>query len=65
MAHSTESKESFLPPLWLLTLIGIGLFVWALVELKELVVLLVVSYAIAYLIDPALNWLESKKIPRP
>jgi predicted PurR-regulated permease PerM len=64
MPKTLESKDSFLPPLWMLSIIGAVFFVWAIYELKELVVLLVVSYAIAYIIHPALTWLESKKIPR-
>lgn len=64
MAKSAENKESFIPPLWLLTLLGFAFVLWVLFELKELVVLLVVSYAIAYIMDPVLKWLESKRIPR-
>jgi predicted PurR-regulated permease PerM len=62
--NETTNRESFLPPLWVLTLIGISLVFWALIELKEIVVLLVVGYSIAYVIDPILEYLEKRKISR-
>ena len=37
---------------------------WVLLELKELVSLLVVGYALAYVINPLLTVLERRKIPR-
>lgn len=39
-------------------------FLWLLVTLKELVVLLVVGYSLAYLVAPILSYLETKKISR-
>jgi len=52
------------PPLWLFTLL-LGVVVsWILFELKELVSLLVVGYAIAYVINPLLSVLERRKVPR-
>jgi len=59
-----KTKESFLPPLWILstaTLIGL---VWLAVQLKELVVLLVIGYFVAYAIDPILSKLEAKGLSR-
>lgn len=61
-AHS--AKESFLPPLWVLTLAVLIGMVWLLHELKEIVVLLVVGYCIAYLMDPLLRWGESRGVRR-
>ena len=58
-------KKSFVPPLWMLTLIGIALFAWIVIELKEMVVLLVVSFSISYVISPLLNWMERRGISRP
>ena len=60
----TTSEDSFLPPLWILTLIACGTLGWLLYQLKEIVVLLVVGYSIAYLVDPVLDWLETKKVSR-
>lgn len=58
------SRDSFLPPLWVLTVLSIwGLF-WLASSLREIVVLLVVGYCLAYIIDPILEYLEKKKISR-
>ena len=56
--------NSFLPPLWILTLIGIALLGYVMIELKEIVTLLLVGYSIAYCIDPILDKLEKRKISR-
>lgn len=61
---SRSSREHFLPPLWVLTIVACGVCLWLLVQLKEIVVLLVVGYAIAYLINPWLTWLERHKVGR-
>lgn len=53
-----------LPPLWMLTALVAALAVWLLFELKEIVVLLVVGYCIAYLIDPLVTWLERRGVRR-
>jgi predicted PurR-regulated permease PerM len=58
------ADDRILPPLWVLVLMGAALLVWLLYSLKELVVLLLVSYYITYLINPLLNWLEEKRIRR-
>lgn len=58
------SRESFLPPLWILSLVAITLFLWVAYQVKELVVLLVLGYFIAYAIDPLLCYLEKKKVSR-
>jgi len=59
-----NSNKTFLPPLWILTLAGVILFIWLLVSLKEIVTLLVVSYCIAYVMNPTLCSLEARRIPR-
>ena len=53
-----------LPPLWVLTSLAVLIGIWLLYQLKEIVVLLVVGYSIAYLINPLLSDLEKKKISR-
>ena len=52
------------PPLWLFTILLAVVVSWILLELKELVSLLVMGYAIAYVINPLLSVLERRKIPR-
>lgn len=59
-----NTKESFIPPLWIVTLISIALFFWVAYQLKELVVLLVLGYFIAYALDPILRKLEKRNISR-
>lgn len=63
MSRAT-SHESLLPPRWVLVLAALGLLAWLLVSLKEIVVMLVLGYCIAYVIDPLLEWLERRKISR-
>lgn len=60
-----KTNESLLPPLWVLTIAVVCGVIWLISELREIVVLLVVGYAIAYVIDPILDWLEKRKISRP
>lgn len=62
--NSSKKIESLMPPLWILTLLGCAVSLWILYQLKEIMVLLVVGYSIAYVIDPALDYLERKKISR-
>jgi predicted PurR-regulated permease PerM len=61
---SRNTRESFLPPLWLLTLLGVVGVLWVLLQLKELVVLLVVGYCISYAIEPILLRLQRRRIGR-
>jgi predicted PurR-regulated permease PerM len=59
-----NAKESALPPLWVTTT---SLFVgalWLAAQLKELVVLLVLGYFLAYAIDPLLRKLERQGLSR-
>lgn len=57
-------RISILPPPWITLLIALTLGLWLVVQLKEIVVLLVVAYALAYTIDPLLGTLERRRIPR-
>lgn len=61
---NSSARDSFLPPLWVLAATFVGLLIWLIVELRELVVLLVVGYFLAYAIDPLLEGLERRRIPR-
>lgn len=54
-----------LPPLWVMIMLLCALAVWLVSELKEIVVLLVIAFAVAYLIEPLINRLERMKISRP
>lgn len=60
-----KAKESFLPPLWILTSATLIGLIWLAVQLKELVVLLVIGYFVAYAIDPILTKLQGKGVSRP
>jgi predicted PurR-regulated permease PerM len=60
-----KQRDSFLPPRWFLTVAVLVGIVWLVAELRELVVLLVIGYFIAYAIDPMLQWLQSKGFARP
>ena len=60
----TGKKESLLPPPWVLTTAVFLLAVWVIAELREIVVLLVVGYSIAYVLDPILDFFERKRISR-
>lgn len=60
-----KNGKSFIPPLWILTLALLTFVFWIAYRLKEMVVLLVVSFSIAYVISPALDFLERRNIPRP
>lgn len=59
-----KEQSSILPPPWITVLISIALGLWLIAEIKEIVVLLVVAYAIAYTIDPLLGRLAQWRIPR-
>jgi predicted PurR-regulated permease PerM len=59
-----RTRESFLPPLWVLTCVTILLLGWIVFQLKELVVLLVLGYFLAYAIDPILSYLEKRGVQR-
>ena len=47
--------DGLMPPLWIVTLLGIASVVWLLLQLKEIVILLVVGYSIAYVMNPVLE----------
>jgi len=61
---SNLRQKDFVPPAWILSLLGAGLFFWLIFKLKELVMLLVVGYALAYVIDPVLCALQKRRVPR-
>lgn len=59
-----QSRERFLPPLWIIVVATALLGVWFIYQLKEIFVLLVVGYSIAYILEPALSYLEKRGINR-
>ena len=61
---NSSPRESLLPPLWVVVAAIVAAGIWLVVRLRELVVLLVLGYFIAYAIDPILTKLESKRISR-
>jgi predicted PurR-regulated permease PerM len=60
-----RERESFMPPRWILTVAAIALALWLIVQLKELVVLLVIGYFIAYAIDPLVARIQARGFSRP
>lgn len=64
MSKTGAYRDSFLPPLWIITLLGLALTLWLVMQLRELLVLLVLTYTLAFLIDPAADWLERKGVAR-
>lgn len=58
------AKQSLLPPLWVLVGVLLCLSIWLLIALKEIVTLVVIGFSIAYVIEPALSYLERKSLPR-
>lgn len=64
MTKSTDNHNRLVPPHWLIVILVACVLAWLLAELKEVLVLLVVGYCIAYVIDPLLEWLEKRKIRR-
>jgi predicted PurR-regulated permease PerM len=53
-----------MPPLWLLTVAVVVGGVWLVIQLKELFVLLLVGYFLAYAVDPIVSRLERKGVSR-
>jgi predicted PurR-regulated permease PerM len=60
----TRLRNEFLPPLWFLTILLAWLTLWLMSELREIIVLLVVGFAIAYVMEPAVACFERRHIPR-
>ncbi len=58
------NKQTFLPPLWIISLLAILIVGWFLMKLDALVALLVVGYAVAYVINPWLTNLQRRGISR-
>jgi len=65
MKTAQKQHEQLLPPLWILCLICLYGLWWVFSELKELVFLIVIGYAVAFVFDPILDALERRKISRP
>lgn len=59
-----NKHEGLLPPLWIIFgAIVLGIL-WLMYELREIMVLLVVGYCIAYIMEPLLQKLERRKVGR-
>ncbi len=61
---SSCASEKILPPLWLIFTAFFAVLLWLAIELKEIVTLIVVGYSLAYVVDPLLTYMQSKKIGR-
>lgn len=64
LSKNNQNYNSFLPPLWIITLIAVYVLFLIANQLKEILVLLVVGYSLAFCIDPILDILEKRKISR-
>lgn len=60
----SNQRDSFLPPLWILSSVALILVLWIIISLKELVVLLLLGYFIAYAIDPLVTRLDRAGLSR-
>ena len=60
----TINNNRLLPPPWVLVLIGAAALFWLLSELREMLVLIIVGYSLAYIIDPLVTKLEKKGLSR-
>ena len=56
--NQTRRYQELLPPLWILALLGTALLVFLAIQIKELLVLLVLGYSIAFVIEPAVSFFE-------
>lgn len=63
--NRAQTSDSLLPPRWILALLAVAGVLWLLFALKEIVAMLVLGYALAYVMDPVLSYLERRKLPRP
>ncbi|HMO02240.1 MAG TPA: AI-2E family transporter [Oligoflexia bacterium] len=64
MNQQNSYKESLLPPLWVIVVVAISLLIWLSFKLRELIVLVVVSYYLAYIINPLVDLLENRGLKR-
>lgn len=64
MPPTAQTFSPKLPPLWVLLASLAFVVGWLLLQLKEMVVLIVVAYALAYVMRPALMWFEGKGVRR-
>ncbi len=58
-------RNSFLPPLWILTLVAFALIGRLLYLLDELVFLMVVGFCVSYTIEPIMTRIAARGISRP
>lgn len=62
--EQSSKDNSLLPPLWVLTLLTTAFGIYLLIELQEILILVVVSFSIAYVMEPPISWLERRRVPR-
>lgn len=59
-----NTKQSLMPPAWIITIAAVLFAFWLIAQLREIVVLLVVGYSIAYVLDPLLDRFERNNVSR-
>lgn len=62
--NSKPNEQQLLPPYWILTLLAVTLLIWLAVKLQAILVLLLLSFAVAYVIEPVLKFLEKIHVGR-
>lgn len=60
--NNPRRYQELLPPLWILSLLSILLLSSLAYQLKEILVLLVLGYSLAFVMEPALSFLEKQSI---
>lgn len=60
--NTPRRYQELLPPLWIITLISLAFVAWFAVQIKEILVLLVLGYSIAYVMEPAVSYFENKTV---
>lgn len=64
MSAKSQENESFLPPLWILTLLILFSLFWVLAQIRELAILLLVGYSLSFAIAPILDLFEKLRVNR-
>lgn len=63
--RQSSLHRQLMPPLWIFTLLALILICWLLFALKEIIVLVVIGFSCAYVMEPALSAMERRGIGRP
>lgn len=62
--YLSDSHDRLLPPRWVIFAVFLTGLLWLVFELRELFVLLIVSYSIAYIVDPVVSAIQVRGVSR-